>query len=222
MAAPSEKFSFDDGYEWPNLFQEADEMLQVALMMYPFTKLRDLIRNGTLKNLDGLLNTPISARNAVRAIEENTDALMEKLGNEDTSMCQAALKSFQERYEMTEEGCEMVSFSSILLAYGDGKNEEELVYGVAVDKARKRVTVGFRGSVTQKDFLTDACISLKAIENPLKEYDGQSDEIKIHSGFHTYLLKEKNGLNKFDEIMKAVVPVLAEYPDYKLYTTGHR
>lgn len=221
MAAPSEKFAFDEDYEWPNLFLEADEMLQVALMMYPYTQLRNLIRNGTLKNLNGLLNTPIAARDVIRAIEENTDALMEKLGNEDTTLCQDALKSLQERYEMTEEGCELVSFSSMLLAYGDENNEKELVYGVAVDKVRKRVTVGFRGSVTQADFMTDACISLKAMENPLKEFDGQDDEIKIHSGFHKYLLGEENGRNKFDEIMKVVVPVLAEYPDFKLYTAGH-
>jgi predicted lipase len=208
--------AFDDSYAWPNLFQEADEMLLVSLLIYPFTKLRQLARDGSV-SAQNILNLPITAQQAIEAVEQNANALKEQMGDEDVNMCRAALQSLHERYEMTEEGIEITYQSAELVAYGDEKSEEELVYAIGVDRRRKRVTVAFRGSVTQKDFMTDASIAMTEMTNPLASFPDQEDTVKIHSGFYDYLLEKK----KFAEIAGHLMPLLELHPDYKLYVTGH-
>jgi predicted lipase len=212
--------AFDDAYEWPNLFEEADEMLLVSLLIYPFTKLRQLARNGSL-SAENILDLPITAREAIQAVEQNANILTKVIGDEDVNMCRAALQSLHERYEMTEEGVEISFQRAELVAYGDEKSEEELVYAIGVDLRRKRVTVAFRGSVTQKDFMTDATIAMTDMPNPLASNPDQEGTIKIHGGFYDYLLKQKNEKSKFTEITEYLLPILEQHPDFKLYVTGH-
>lgn len=220
VSTASVTHAFDDSYAWPNLFQEADEMLLVSLLIYPFTKLRQLARDGSV-SAQNILNLPITAHQAIEAVEQNATALKEQMGGEDVNMCRAALKSLHERYEMTEEGVEITYQSAELVAYGDEKNEEELVYAIGVDRRRNRVTVAFRGSVTQKDFMTDASIAMTALTNPFASFPDQEDTVKIHSGFYHYLLEKKNEQTKFAEIAGHLMPLLELHPNYKLYVTGH-
>jgi predicted lipase len=212
--------ALDDSYAWPNLFQEADEMLLVSLLVYPFTKLRQLARDGSV-SAQNILDLPITALQAIEAVEQNATALKEQMGDEDVNMCRAALQSLHERYEMTEEGVEISYQSAELVAYGDEKSEEELVYAIGIDRRRKRVTVAFRGSVTQKDFMTDASIAMRDMMNPLASFPDQEDMVKIHSGFYHYLLEKKSEETKFTEIAGHLKPLLELHPDYKLYVTGH-
>ena len=195
-------------------------MLLVSLLIYPFTKLRQLARDGRV-SAQNILNLPITAQQAIEAVEKNETALIEQMGDEDVNMCRAALQSLHERYEMTEEGIEITYQSAELVAYGDEKSEEELVYAIGVDRRRQRVTVAFRGSVTQKDFMTDACIAMRDMMNPLASFPDQEDTVKIHSGFYDYLLEKKNGQTKFTEIAGHLMPLLELHPNYKLYVTGH-
>ena len=201
--------------------------------MYAFTQLRDQIRSGNLKassssvNLTRLLELPLPIRDAVTAIEENAEALLEKVGDENTGMIRSCLRGLSETQHVDEESVQIESSSSsTLIAYGDGNHEKELVYGVGIDSAKKRITVAFRGSVTQKDFRTDACIGMVAFQNPVYgtgEDPDQRKSVKIHSGFHEYLLKKSNetGMSKFDEIIAHVLPLFKDRPGYRLYTTGH-
>jgi hypothetical protein len=48
-----------DGYIYPNLFQEADEMMLVALLMYTFTDLRTMARQNKLPDRS-ILSLPIT------------------------------------------------------------------------------------------------------------------------------------------------------------------
>ena len=71
--------------------------------------------------------------------------------------------------------------------------------------------------------MTDACIAMYKKKNPLSTIDGQDDHIKIHSGFWDYLFGTgKNEVSKFDEITSIIVELFQQYPDYRLYVTGHR
>ena len=62
------------------------------------------------------------------------------------------------------------------------------MHAIVVNEARKRVTVVFRGSVTQKDFVQDAKCAQKKIDNPvasLVQDESQTTEnIRIHTGFY--------------------------------------
>ena len=76
-------------------------------------------------------------------IEKNEDTLNEYLLKEDMDLVTSAIKSFHERHEVSNtESSSWFSFSSaknddvspIVVAYGDEKSEEDLVYGVGVEK----------------------------------------------------------------------------------------
>lgn len=93
----SKKYAFEDGYTYPNLFQEADELLVVALLMYTFTDLRKLARQGKLGANPAILNLPITLETALNNVEENLEAIQaEEAGHE---MALAALQSIQDRYD---------------------------------------------------------------------------------------------------------------------------
>ena len=177
-----------------------------------------------------ILNLPITLSDALQVIQENYEAIKEE--EEAASrheMTLSALQSIQERYKSGN----MTSWfgrpkniePATLIAFGDEKPEKELVYAVAIDHLRKRITVAFRGSVTPADFFTDACIEFNRRENPLKGKDGQAEKIGIHHGFDEYLLKRRKAIGKdckYDEIMEYVKELfVGRWDTYKLYVTGH-
>ena len=200
------KYAFDDdGYTYPNLYQEADELLLVALLMYTFTDLRALARRqGKLLTTPApILNLPITLEAALNHIEENRQAIQaEEAGHE---MTLAAMQSIQDRYETASLASPASSAGSnnttnsesttswfnpfkfarthhkhlepaTLTAFGDDNADKELVYAVGIDHFRRRITVAFRGSVTSSDFITDACIEFHRRDNPLK---GCEDALRI-------------------------------------------
>mmetsp|Transcript_23909 Transcript_23909/g.51740 ORF Transcript_23909/g.51740 Transcript_23909/m.51740 type:complete len:396 (+) Transcript_23909:107-1294(+) len=226
----AEKYMFDETYAWPSLFKEADDMLQASLLIYAFADLRRLARSGKLVEGtdEAVFSLPIPAMVCMKVIEQNEEALAQFNDEEDIKICREALRAIHERCEVSDEGVEVTEDMlnmSTLVAFGDENSDKELVYAVGVDKWYKRVTVAFRGSVTQKDFITDACISMISTENPVHDFaKDQDEEIKLHSGFYRYLLEKKGKeqeKSKFDEVMGIVVPLLEKYPGYKLYVTGH-
>eukprot|EP00591_Stephanopyxis_turris_P002398 CAMPEP_0195512536 /NCGR_PEP_ID=MMETSP0794_2-20130614/4461_1 /TAXON_ID=515487 /ORGANISM="Stephanopyxis turris, Strain CCMP 815" /LENGTH=436 /DNA_ID=CAMNT_0040640341 /DNA_START=27 /DNA_END=1337 /DNA_ORIENTATION=+ len=255
--ATAKRSVFDvDDYVWPNLWREADDMLQASLLIYPFTKLRQLAREGKLKGTDNVLTLPVTAKCALEMIKDNVDSLKDQMEDEDIQMCLGALKSMNERHQKSMEAqskqsngmlksaltflsdkVKMINGETFyadttLVAFGDQDHENELVYAVGIDNVHKRITVCFRGSVTQADFITDAWIQMQSKLNPLAGCSDQENTVKIHCGFFTYLLgrPEKDsagvatrsgGSNKFEEIMNHVVNLIHDYPNYKLYVTGH-
>jgi len=245
---PSSLFAFDkDGYQYPNLFQEADEMTLLALLMYTVTDLRKMAKEQRLgNNPEKILQLPLTLDTALEVIEENLETIQkEEAGHE---MALSALQSIQERCQQHQqrnqqsatsnnkhhswfhpfrgearEGFEQQQRSepATVTAFGDDQPDKELVYAVGIDPFRKRITVAFRGSVTPVDFWTDACIEFQRHTLP----DGT--QIGIHHGFHEYLLKRRN---KYEEILQHVKTLFAaaqsddnndRWQTYKLYVTGH-
>ena len=233
-------FCFDqDGYAYPNLFQEADEMTVVALLLYIMTDMRALAKTDQLAHgPERILTLPTTLEATLTCIEENVELLKAKTDHE---MALEALKSIQQRFDLHQQEAASNSTKSWfnpfgaaakatgtapaqLVAFGDDQADKELVYAIAVDPVRKRITVGFRGSVTPVDFITDACIELHNRPNPVKG-EGQDEKIGIHHGFDEYLLKRRKSEDcKYDEILRQVEALFDEndrYKDYKLYVTGH-
>jgi len=122
--------------------------------------------------------------------------------------------------------------STSIIAFDDQFDQEELVYSVQVNHNRKRIMVCFRGSMTKMDWATNFSIYMQEIPNPVEQKgrDGP-DTVKIHNGFRDYLFEKSSRgakgphgepLSEYEEIMQQhVLPVLRQYPKYKLYVTGH-
>lgn len=215
------------------VFEEVDEMLDASSMIYAFAQLRHLSREGQLPS--SLLDLPIAVNDAARVICENVEAIKASLGDNDANMVVDVLRGMEQKSKV---GCalgprginDFISSGSniaTLEVFGDNSSLEELVYAIAVNPKRKRITVTFRGSVTSKDWMTDAMITLKNIPNPAAKYKDQPKTISIHTGFHDYLLGTKFGdgektiVSKCDEILSIVIKQLLKYPGFQLYITGH-
>lgn len=237
-------YTFGCDYEWPNLFTEADEMLQLSLLIYIMTDLRILAKkkeNG-LTTPEKILTLPLSLETMAAMIAENLEQIKEAIGDSDHDMTMSALHSIQKRLGSTnsvdgrknwvnlfttsdDNSVETTAVVPTLVAYGDDNPNKELVYAIAVAPARKRITVAFRGSVTPTDFMTDASISFQKIPNPLKDAEHQDEKLGIHSGFYDYLLRptKKGSSTKYDEILQVLRGIFQDkrYREYKLYVTGH-
>ena len=62
---------------------------------------------------------------------------------------------------------------------------KEMVHAITINDSKKRITVVFRGSVTTTDFMTDAKIVHKNVENPVrKTLPNASETVDIHTGFY--------------------------------------
>ncbi|KAL3924306.1 MAG: hypothetical protein SGILL_001125 [Bacillariaceae sp.] len=132
---------------------------------------------------------------------------------------------FKPLFSGTDESIEIQASPMIpvLTAYGDENPETDMVYAVGIDCLRKRITVGFRGSVTTTDFAKDASIHMKHLKNPIPG-SAEESNIGIHQGFFDYLLKKRKTESKLDEIIahvKTAFSVPGRQEEYKLYVTGH-
>lgn len=242
-------YDFGRSYTFPNLYQEADELLLVALLTYTITDLRSMAKQEKLPAK--ILELPLSLEMCLSVIEDNLETIkQEEQGHE---LALSALKSIQARYEPTGAAVGQDNNAAttannnthwlnpfarrsknkttngptentqhqptaVLTAFGDQNPDKELVYGIGVDHYRKRVTVAFRGSVTQTDFITDACIELH------RRTTHSDVTIGIHHGFDEYLLKRRRkgvGKSKYDEILEHVEMQFKKHSDYRLYVTGH-
>jgi hypothetical protein len=192
--------------------------------MYAFADLRVLARKGKLQEntADSLLQLPVRSQDVFSVIQQNSQALKTLIGK-DSDLYLSSLSSIQaswQRQSVVEETGEAIyQQSSELVVFEDSKAASELVYGIGVNNARRRITVAFRGSVTLRDFVTDAKAILTNVANPVQK--GQV--MGIHHGFYDYLFgsKTKDGINKCTEIMSHVLQLLEQYPGYRLYVTGH-
>lgn len=144
---------------------------------------------------------------------------------------------------LIESGIEVVWFSDM--------TQNDVVYGICVQREEKKVTVVFRGTV--RFFLCCIlCLDDKQLTppfvgrqvnahnwdmnlrfksnpypNPVKQnYPGRADTISIQSGFALYLLRNRKdtGMSKLQEIFDKVEEIgneLASDGKYQLSFTGH-
>jgi len=105
--------------------------------------------------------------------------------------------------------------------------KSELVYSIIANRSEKRITVVFRGSVSLKDWITDANMS-KVNPEEVKAFAGES--VFMHEGFCEYLLGHTScdkGMSKYEQIVSILKQLYAykkngrDYSGYDLYITGH-
>lgn len=176
-------FGWQDGYQYPTLFEEADEMLQASLLVYSITDLRSLARDPKkktgLKSPEKILEMPLTLHTCLEMIEENIDAIEKEFGDVHADTM-STLRMIHERYERTAGGTgavgsparqwfnpfasddgsvEVQTVAPALTSFGDENPDSDMVYCVGVDPIRKRVTVAFRGYVR-----ASLCASLQSLD----------------------------------------------------------
>ena len=237
--------SFAPSPDRPSVHDEALEMLTGSLLIYIFADLRDMARDGIIDQSD-LLQDPIALHQVAKAIENNKEALAERaiehevIGEKMQALRDIHTQQQQQQQQqqaqapthlqqvlqggaVAKEAGLKPSKESVLAQFHDEKTTQGVVYGIAVNHLRKRVTIIFRGSVTQQDFITDAKSKMFKIDNPVATLDSKSEShIKIHTGFHQYLFRKDNeGKERIQHILDSAKELLKENPGYRLYCTGH-
>mmetsp|Transcript_11442 Transcript_11442/g.33728 ORF Transcript_11442/g.33728 Transcript_11442/m.33728 type:complete len:287 (-) Transcript_11442:57-917(-) len=121
-----------------------------------------------------------------------------------------------------------------MLEFDDENEHSRLVYGIGLNKCRKRITVIFRGTYGEgtRDWMRniqfDPCrVSIpEDIDTERECFQFQSEFIQFHRGFYEYLFHndergDKYDLERYEEIKENILGVLKDYPEYKLYICGH-
>jgi hypothetical protein len=136
-----------------------------AFLMFFLPDVREMARQGQLSKSDPeivkkVVDLPLNAWELVQILEDNWDEIVATCIQDEqrAEMYRGAvigmsyLEGSLEERRQNLEGHELVYFE-------DSNSENDLVWGLAVNKTLKRVTVAFRGSVTKKDFEQDAKVS---------------------------------------------------------------
>ena len=152
-----------------------------SILMYGMTDVRSLARQGKLKgeNVDRVLKFPFTIQDILDVVWDNKQELQAHFGEEGYKMYGSSLLPV--RTELMQEDVEGKGSLTEVVAFDDENSETELVYAITVSSAKKRVTVAFRGSVTVKDWMTDADGSFRDLDNPLNP--DSKEKMGIHHGF---------------------------------------
>jgi hypothetical protein len=117
-------------------------------------------------------------------VKMNKDVLKEDTDNDKKAVyLYHVLVNLIQQLEKVSTGMGAVKEAKVV-AFDDKDAESELVHGITINPAEKRISVIFRGSVTTSDWYKNVQVWASKHPNPLKDYEGQPDTLEIHSGFY--------------------------------------
>lgn len=212
---------------WPNLYDEAVDMLMLSIMAYGVATINKLIRDGKLVGVTiPELPQPLSV--IMNESAKGGDQFKELLDPASFELYAYAMQIVMDKYLALRQVNQEDEDDVHAIYFGDENSEKELVYGISANNKEKRLTVTFRGSVTLHDLLTDAKVSMVTVPNPLEP----GTTVRVHKGFRDYLygrskrmpfatLEKGDEGRKLDEILDKLLETMESYPGYHLYLTGH-
>mmetsp|Transcript_3818 Transcript_3818/g.5787 ORF Transcript_3818/g.5787 Transcript_3818/m.5787 type:complete len:257 (-) Transcript_3818:1233-2003(-) len=170
--------------EWPDLYNLTWSMVDASLVIYQLIMIRKLMREGKISCPEVTVDSPLTLKIAQSLIDKHRKILKKYMGKTDTDHFARAVGNAKARVE--KEGGTIQDSQLITQFYAIDDEDHNLVYGIGVNSCHRRVVVSFRGTKTFSDVLTDLdFIKMKAMPNPLSNYEGQPDQIGMHSGFHS-------------------------------------
>lgn len=203
-------------------------MLTGALIIYLFADIRDMARAGELSLTLDDLQPPLTSQEILTRIKGSQEALEKKAINcEDLQNRLDAIKNIKAHNTSTFGRMFGTKDHNVIMTnFMDDRSSDEMVHSVVVNEIKKRVTVIFRGSVTQKDFIQDAKCAQHKMDNPVARLvdnkQHTTENIRVHTGFHEYLFQEnEEGVTRIDQVLGEAKQQLEKHPGYRLYITGH-
>jgi len=210
-----------------------------------------LCRQGMADYLpDAILQTPLQTKEVFQFIIDNEDIVYDQRSFYAKMYLELySFQMIREKYGQRPRSDEKDFPNTIILDFNDFHQDTELVYSISINHAEKYVLVTFRGSLTMQDWKTNFSPAMKVIENPIRELRNEIPTLQIHAGFYDYLFKlfpkptiqklnanniskdsdvveetienDQSTSSKFQVIFEQLSDLFLEYPEYRLYATGH-
>jgi hypothetical protein len=177
------------------------------------TNLRILAKEGKLSKEDSnkVLNLPVSFETVSNVFLKNKNLLLKEFSHDIGIPFHIAVFEHLHEYVPIED--------QELVIFDDENRDTELVYGIGLNNARKKIVLVFRGSVSKMDYKVDYAVKMKSVPNPVPH---QARWIKVHTGYMDYLDGKQDGNgSKFDKIVTHLKNLLIQYPNYGIYISGH-
>ena len=141
-------------YPCDSLYDDALNIIQASYVSYPLTFLLREAKKGNLQSSDrileklwaigdGDLSTYIIAEDVLDIANNNKEYIREAYGG-DFDVDFGWLKSFEHFAKKTRDAGDPEAIS--MLEFDDHDEHSRLVYGIALNKLRKRITLIFRGT----------------------------------------------------------------------------
>ncbi|CAB9517102.1 Lipase (class 3) [Seminavis robusta] len=97
--------AYDDGYHWPDLYTECDEMVETCVLVYLLAELRSLVRQGeATSKTEKVMQMPLEAKDLMRVINSSRALLTTsysgcgELAANSTKFCLDLLRTADERF----------------------------------------------------------------------------------------------------------------------------
>ena len=141
----------------PSVYEEALEMLTAALLIYTFADLRKMARDGEIVSKD-LEADPIVIGAIAKVVQKNRLAIQKRARIDETGL-ESRLRALRDIQKQQLKSSSVLTRmmrgkETILTNFHDEASTKGMVYGIAVNHIRRRITIIFRGSVTQQDFVS--------------------------------------------------------------------
>lgn len=229
---------YDDAYDWPNLYTEIDEMLELCILVFPYSIIRRLVNEKKLHRSKTACKVQLSAREVTSVILEQHGDVEDLLSMEDERkehLFAGFIDVLKDRkmIQFTKTASvlsENISDSSFV-KFGSEDGPTGLDFGVNVNHSRKRISLcfrGFRGSIIDSQWSLGKETYMLEEPNPMKRHSSQQHSIKLHNVAHNSMFSPsrnvKTGkiMSEYQKIMQdAIIPLIKEHAGYKLYVTGY-
>lgn len=208
--------AYDDGFPWPDLYTECDEMVETCLLVYLLAELRSLVRKGeATQKTERVMQMPLAAKDLMKVVNSsrllltsnNNNSFFREYSVNNIKFCHDLLRTTemrnmrskrklrtdkgmqpQEIVDDDPESSEVQISPTMFLSFDDEVEQEELNYAIGVNHRRRRITVCFRGLVmNDMDWATDFNVYMQEVTNPMKMHSSQQPTMKIHSKIHALL-----------------------------------
>jgi hypothetical protein len=201
-----------------SVFAEARTMLTLNDMIYAFVRLRAYANRHEDEALQRKLQVPQISSTLTPAITENIHLL--KKGKKFESDFNERARQTVNKAEFDENATE----NSEVIYFGDSDDNclNSCVYGIGVNRSEKRITVWFRGTVSDSNGLNhwekNFDTTLRLEENPIDDMLESLPTFHLHRGFVRAMLGRKR------KIMMRILQYKKEHPetaDFPLFVSGH-
>jgi hypothetical protein len=206
-----------------SIFDEATIAIMLSASIFALADLRSLAYKNVLSENDAkeILKLPISRRR-MKELEQKHHKHVKKFKSRDFT---ANTDRITEYYYLPD--------SAIIHHIGDDRaHEGECVYYIGRGYFRKVIVLTFRGTVSKNDLIQDFKLMVAKVPNPVREEEGQPDEVGIHLGFRSfvsyggkYKRKGENlphkAVSKLETILEQLRDMKRQFPDDSIFITGH-